>query len=335
MSATAVQPDLAAAARPARPKQGWLFGPWVDLLFVANLLWPAVFLLELSGGLDMQSGVKFWQVYFVTMPHRWITLALVFLDRNRFNQRPVAFTAIALVVLALCVGVRVSTGALTCLLAVDYVWNAWHFAAQHHGIFRIYGRMSEPSRQGGLRLEKVAMRLFLCYVPVRVAGWSWSYPQLETWFLRIDYLMVLIPAVLIARELWVARREALGRIVYLVSVCAIYLALMWATHTRRANLVLMLATASALFHATEYLAVVTWAVRRGQDKNSFAGAMAYLAPRWGLSLAAFAVVLGLAGWMADQHVMQAWLLVNVVVAFLHYTYDGMIWKVRRKASYVN
>jgi hypothetical protein len=27
-----------------------------------------------------------------------------------------------------------------------------------------------------------------------------------------------------------------------------------------------------------------------------------------------------------------WLLVNVIVAFLHYTYDGMIWKSRRPAG---
>ena len=122
--------------------QGWLFGPWTDLLFVANIAWPAIILLMVWGGLDMHLRVSFWQIYFVTTPHRWITLAVVFCDRDRFRERSPAFMGVAVAIAAICLGVCASTGTLTCLLAIDYAWNAWHFAAQHHGIFRIYGRVA-------------------------------------------------------------------------------------------------------------------------------------------------------------------------------------------------
>ncbi len=37
-----------------------------------------------------------------------------------------------------------------------------------------------------------------------------------------------------------------------------------------------------------------------------------------------------AGWLLDQRYVDIWLTANVVVAFLHYAYDGMIW--RRRAG---
>ena len=54
-----------------------------------------------------------------------------------------------------------------------------------------------------------------------------------------------------------------GRIVYLASVCGLYLTLLWAVHERRLGLVLALATASAVFHAVEYLVDLTMQTELG------------------------------------------------------------------------
>jgi hypothetical protein len=100
-------------------------------------------------------------------------------------------------------------------------------------------------------------------------------------------------------------------------------------HFNRPALVLSLATASAAFHASEYLALVAWAVRgRHATMPGQLGVLGYLAPRWGVALAIFVLILGAAGWLLDQHLMRIWLLVNVIVAFLHYAYDGLIWRRR-------
>jgi hypothetical protein len=150
--------------------QAWLVGPWFDLIFIANLAWPFVLLAQVGESFSGHAGLQFWQLYYVTTPHRWITLALVFADRERFHQRKLVFVALAAVVAVACLAVRVSTGALTCLLAIDYVWNAWHFASQHHGIYRIYGRLGEAVPPTGLALEKWSMRVFLLYVILRVVS---------------------------------------------------------------------------------------------------------------------------------------------------------------------
>lgn len=334
MATTSVESDGQTRVLPLSAS-GWLVGPWFDFFFLANAFWPLLLLLMLAGGFDARAGVEFWQMYFVTTPHRWITLSLVFLDAERFRERRVAYIGVFAGTVALCLAVRGWTGRLTCLLAVDYIWNAWHFAAQHHGIYRIYGRMAQPNRTAGLVLEKVLMRLFLLYVILRVAGGTWSNAPLEFWLERIDWAILIIPVSLLLHELSATGGTSAGRLVYFCSVSGLYLAMLWAAHTHRPGLVLMLATASALFHAIEYLSIVGWQVqRRAAAQTSLKPAaarslFAQLAPDWGLTLASFMVILGLAGWMADRHLVEFWLTLNVIAAFLHYAYDGMIWKNRR------
>lgn len=334
MSAAAVSLEVPPATPRQAVPRGWLVGPAFDALFLANLAWPLILLVQLVGGFDAQDGLHFWQLYFITTPHRWITLPLVFLDRDRFRERPAAFLGVGGAIVAVCLGVRFTTGALTCLLTIDYLWNAWHFAAQHHGVYRIYGRLSDPDRTAGLGWEKWLMRLFLLYVIVRVAGATWSYPDLERSFQTADWAVAAVPLWLVTADLLRYRREGTGRVLYGASVCSLYLVLLWAAHTQRPGLVLMLATASALFHAIEYLALVGWAVqRRHGGRPSERNLLARVVPQWGLALAAFVVILGLGGWLLDQHLLEFWLTINVVVAFMHYAYDGMIWKHRRPGSY--
>jgi hypothetical protein len=322
-----------AAPRPAAlsapPARGWLVGPWFDLFFVANLSWPLLALGFLGDGFAGQSGLQFWQLYYITTPHRWVTLLLVFADRDRFRQRPRAFLAVAAAVVVACLGVRLTTGALTCLLAVDYVWNAWHFAAQHHGIYRVYGRLGGVAPTPGAVVEKWVMRLFLLYVILRVA--VTTRPDAPEFLRTADWAAAAAPAWLVLRALLGAGTGGAGGRAYLVSVIALYLSLLWAVHAHRPRLVLALATASALFHAVEYLALVSWSVnRRHAEAGDRMGLLGYLAPRWGVTLAVFLLVLGAGGWMMDQELVETWLFVNVVVAFLHYAYDGMIW--RRRGS---
>lgn len=97
-------------------------------------------------------------------------------------------------------------------------------------------------------------------------------------------------------------------------------------------MVLALATASALFHALEYLTVVGWSVRQRYERNGARlGLLSWLAPRWALALGLFVLILGAAGWLMDQRLLETWLTINVVIAFLHYAYDGIIWRQPRTA----
>src|SRR5262249_57489311 len=136
--------------RAGAGRGGWVGWPAFDLLFLANLAWP----LALLPGFVSAEGrphTEFWQLYFLTTPHRWITLVLVALDPDRRGGRTWLFAGIAVLAAALVLSVRLATGAFLCLLLVDYLWNGWHFAAQHYGVLRIYDRTAGG---GWPRLER-------------------------------------------------------------------------------------------------------------------------------------------------------------------------------------
>lgn len=323
--------SLATTGPPGRL---WLLGPWLDTLFIANVAWPLLLLLQLGEGFSGREGVQFWQIYFLTTPHRWITLALVFLDREQFARRRATFLIIAATAILVCVSIRITTGALTCLLTIDYLWNAWHFASQHHGIYRIYtrrmpaGSLSASPTTLWLIVEKWTMRLFLLYIILRVAAAIWPYPQLERILQTTDWAVLAVPAWLLVRE---AVRAAFnpGAMIYLASVSVLFTALLAAVHFNQPAMVLSLTTASAVFHATEYLALVTWAAKGKQAAPvDRVGVLGYFLPRWGLTLGIFILVLGSSAWLLQRHLLQTWLLLNVIVAFLHYAYDGLIWRRR-------
>lgn len=107
----------------------------------------------------------------------------------------------------------------------------------------------------------------------------------------------------------------------------LYVGLLAAVHFRQPALVLLLATASALFHAIEYLTLVGWSARqRASRAGESLGLLGWLVPRWTAALAVYLLLLGSLGFWLDRHWLEAWLTVNVIVAFLHYSYDALIWR---------
>lgn len=332
MSRTLPKPELTGPAS-ASPRQSlFLLGPWFDLLFIANLYWPVLLLADVFGGEAWHGGLLFWQVYFVTAPHRWITLFLVGCDRRKTAGREWTFVAVTSGIVGGCLALQLGTNSLLCLGAIDYIWNAWHFASQHHGIHRIYERRENfnvSRRWAGIR--KLLFRTFLLYVIARVAGLGWHIGELNwTWELRrADPYMACLPvALLFGNWRYRDRRAPSMSQVYFSSVMLLFLSMLAAAHFEQRQLVLQLALASAVFHSVEYFAIVSWASssRSNCERVDVIGAMAR---NWALFVSFFILFLGVTNYVLAVGYEHIWILLNLIVAFLHYAYDGMIWKSQR------
>lgn len=325
-------PTESSAQRPTADDPRWLVSPWFDLLFFANVAWVAA-LLPFYLSDDGEPHVRFWQVYFLTTPHRWITLALVATDPDRRAGRSWLFIALAVAAAAVVGGAWAFSGAFVCLAMVDYVWNCWHFGAQHGGILRMYSRRVGHQRP---RLETLAMRTLVVYTSLRLAGWTTGWT--EVWptagsALRIVDLLALLPAgILLALE-WSHRPMArAGKISYLTSVTMLYALLLLAVRDGRFGwLILSLTTAAAAFHAIEYLAVVSYYARRRRDQGTPA-LFQTLARQWLSVIFAFVFAMGIVAMAAESRYREFWFGLNLWAAFLHYAYDGLIWKLRRAAT---
>ncbi len=310
---------------------GWIVSPAFDLLFLANLSWLLLLIPDLTGPTGI-APVTFWQIYFLTMPHRWITLFLVLADPDRREGRGKLLFGLALTAGLVVLTVHFWTGTFLCLALIDYIWNAWHFAAQHYGVLRMYTRKVGG---GWAFLEKYGLRLFVFYAIALTAGWTTGWLEAHTaWrepIMAAGYSILAIPATLLLTSgFWDRRR--LGKTAYLTSVCLLYSLLLIGIQENHRVLVIALTTAASLFHAVEYLAVVShYAIRRRTMGSK--GAFQSMARNWVRILAVYLICLGLFGASIELGAMPDWWAgLNLAMAFVHYTFDGMIWKLRRPAT---
>jgi hypothetical protein len=306
----------------------WIISPGFDLLFFSNLWW-LVLLLPPTLWAEGAAPLEFWQVYFLTTPHRWITLLLVGADADRRQGRTWLFVLIAIVAGVCVLGVRFGTGAFTCLALVDFVWNAWHFGSQHGGIVRIYARKTGGGRP---RLEINVLRLFVVYVSLRLAGWTtgWTeeFPTGAAVIRGVDLVVFSLPVFLFVLDGFRRPTQRLGKLFYLASVTALYGGLLFSVRDGHHAFVAVLALASAAYHAVEYMAIVTYYAWR-RCEHGDASPFRSMARYWWQVLAAFVLVLGIMSDYADRKLYELWYGLNLWAAFLHYSYDGMIWKLRR------
>jgi hypothetical protein len=347
MSTVLDSPQTTAPPRPSapaarKPVSGWLVSPLFDLLFMANLGWPALVFLAWRDLPWISQPLGFLQVYFLSTPHRWITLMLVFGDRDRFAREPLKFAGIGLALIGLGFGLVILgqswpgiENPLMLLMMLDYVWNAWHFASQHAGISRIYGRMSSPNLSDrAAAFEKMAIRTLVLWVFFRLALFLVSTREIaaaapvRSWMPIlnwIDPIALIAPLVLLGREIVAYRPNHLGRLAYMGSVIVLYGAQLAAIHFAQQPLMNALFLAGAVFHAVEYLAICNWSVRKKST-----GLWRYQLSRTAFGVLIFMAVLGIANWLIDRQSGYTWAMITLLVSLLHYGYDGMIWKSRPK-----
>ena len=308
----------------------WIVSAPFDLLFLANLAWPILLLPGFSS--SNETVIDFWQVYYLTLPHRWITLFLVSIDRDRRGQQGKWLFSIALFIACVVGGAYFGSGAFLCLGIVDYVWNGWHFASQHAGVLRIYSRKTGG---GNAWLERWGMRGFIFYVIVRTAGGLLWTQDLSTSSRAmnslIDFGILAIPIGLILSNLTDVSRSRLPKLAYLASVMCLYVGYLMASHFEASRWILCLATSASLFHAVEYLAIVSHYAQRREHVGS-SGLMKHVASQWMLYFCIFLLSMGSLGWWMSspsRPYETAWQGLNLWAAFTHYAFDGIIWKLRR------
>src|SRR5262249_20969571 len=154
------------------------------------------------------------------------------------------------------------------------------------------GRLANPADKSSGMFEKVVLRTFCVYVIARMAAapvmpldrnqWLGWIDAIVPALMYIDYAMLALPVILLEREFPQLSRAAAGPFVYLSSVCLLYTSILVSVHIEQkfgpiqAGLLLSL----AIFHSTEYLAIVTWSVKKRHAKSK-EGFFAYVVPRWG------------------------------------------------------
>lgn len=148
----------------------------------------------------------------------------------------------------------------------------------------------------------------------------------------LDYVILILPILLVGLELVDRPWERRGKVAYLVSVVSMYVVLLFAIRSGNHYLVIAMSAASAAFHAVEYMAIVTFYAWRRQETGSEAGPFRKMTRHWLRILAVYMITLGIIAQYSDRNLKEFYMGINLWAAFLHYAYDGMIWKLRRPGT---
>lgn len=313
-----------ASETSRKPAGLWIFDARTDLLYVANLYWPLLLIPSLVVT-DRQGPLDFLQTYFLSTPHRWITLFLVLADSSRRGKNTLKMVWLA-VAMAIGIGiVHGRFGYLICLLWLDFVWNAWHFAAQHAGVLAIYARKSGHVLPNAV---KWSMRLTLTTVIVMVPMDNYMSSDLGKSFALMAAGGMLAMSFLYLQS---RVRHSIPANCYFLSVFGLYGGIfccgMASLHTASNALFF----GASLFHAVEYLAVVSRYVISKESAGAFITGLPRTLP-WNFRLGGYLLGCGSALMYIQSNWPELSAAVNLWAAFLHYAFDGWIWKLRDPAT---
>jgi hypothetical protein len=311
-------------------KSLWIHGPATDLVFFG---WGWLAALGAFAGVDRARwGLLFAVVLFFNFLHRHLTFPLVYGDPEQFRERKRVYVALPFLLAGLTVWAWFFRRPVyTALVAVAVLWTIFHTIMQKVGLLRIYGRKAGT---GSAAVDRTFVWSWFAAVVLHLgsrpevraqaaaaspAG-RWLRTAFESAPALLPSLTVAALAVALgATALLLRGRFSVPRVLYALSLLALYAGLEW-------DLIAGYA-AFSFSHAIEYLAFAS--VYAGRKHAEGSSLLARAAQRPVFALAGFVVVVG-GGFLLLRQSAPAALHVYIVsTGFLHFLYDGWIWKVRR------
>ena len=321
--------------RTSSPTTPWLLGPKADVLFIANATWPIFAALLWLNQRVMHTGFDLYLMYVIGTPHRWLTPPLVALDKERLAARWPTLLFVGAATVAAFFAIWFKTRDVQLLIMLAYLWNLWHVVAQHAGVVRIYAIAGQPEKRTSGAAEKYLLRIFMLYAFLRVGSLGIDFQNampLIAWIGRFsidkgvyDVPFLFVPAYIFIREARAFDRRLMGKYIHLTSVLGNFIAMIAFCHYRMQAWALAVATANALFHATEYFGIVTWSINRRADAGR-AWFLPALMTHWTATLLIFLYAVAALSFLLVVRWPYVWMMTNTLVACLHYAYDGVLWK---------
>lgn len=312
-------------------KSNWVITPTIDLSCI-SLGWLAFFIAPYYFSAHAETFRFIAVTSFVA--HRYFTFPLVYLDRTEFQRRRYTYLltpALCLLFVALCYYFRIDEPEM---FAFWYLFNYFHFVRQKYGILRIY---SGKGQWGHKRLDAWVSYLW------GFAGFSYMFAyQSDVEGRVMHYLRTLfgtpIPEIgaqfiyVVAITLSIAwiiyeRRNQQGlnvpKILFFLSIAFMY------------GVVPILSTdalfiATSFSHAAEYIALVGLSVQnKAKQKTLDSPILTRAANHIGLYIVGFIIVTSGLLYGLKWVSLPLFLVFTYGTSFMHFIYDGMIWKLRR------
>ncbi|MCI0454646.1 MAG: hypothetical protein L0Y68_06595 [Candidatus Dadabacteria bacterium] len=314
-------------------QKSWIKNPAADLSFF-DFGWILV-LLPLVIFKDHLS-IIILSVLIVSYIHRHYTFALVYGDKEEFQKRKQIYIFLPIIA-ALATILSLYFDAFKVLLVAAVLWNMYHTITQKYGIARIYSRKAgygEAWIDKGLIYSWFAF-LFFALVErekdvisqyqagsalLNYIGDNLSYFTLAShFFLAIAIVFTLLFAY---QEFKNRHQINIPKILFVISILLLYSIFFYS--------LIVGYIVFAFSHALEYIAFVNIFVNSKYKRKPDSTSVVALASRkqWIYSslFSLGIVAICLVGIKLNENAFEIYIVGS---SFLHFIYDGLIWKVRR------
>jgi len=316
-----------------KPKQ-WIQNPLSDLLFY-SLGWIVVLIALILFPIHWAAIILI--VLLFNYVHRHYTFALVYGEQYEFNKHrrtyvmlPIAATVIT--------AVSVLTNLFYLLLTASVVWTMYHVIAQKYGITRIYSRKAGYGSGGidkGMIYSWFAfIFLYSAYTGkkslVNYDAGKVLLSYLAPYMYIINYLIgfALIVAVYFTlRYLYIEYlnrdKISIPKNIYVISIIALFLTFLYSLEVGY--------IVFGFSHALEYIAFVNFFVAAKYSKPNIPknSLLSKASKKLWLYSGIFTIAIVVFSLIGRGLNEDAFLIYIIGSSFLHFIYDGMIWKVRR------
>ena len=321
---------MSTATKPSNP---WIRNPTSDLIFF-SFGWILIFLLLL---LFKQHMTLLILIVLITIyVHRHYTFALVYGQKEEFekNKRTYIFLPILAVLVTFTF---LYLNIFTVLVTISVVWTMYHSVAQKFGITRIYSRKAGygiPWIEKGIIYSWFIYLFFAITVKEQgtlvgyqagnfVMGYVGDYmPYIQKASYVFLAVAIIFTLIYIYEEFKNRHRISIAKNIFVFSILLLYAIFVY-------SLVLGYIV-FAFSHAIEYIAFVNIFVSSKYSRNKESQSYFAKASRkpWVYSslFSLGIIALCLIGRKLDISAFEIYIVGS---SFLHYIYDGMIWKVRK------
>ena len=337
----------------APTRQSWIINLPCDMLFLIGIPLFSLGALLMASNYYSSADIAWFVLAFFAVGHHLPGFMRAYGERELFALHKAQFL-IAPVVIAAFVGWSVYNGHLGFFIFLA-LWDMWHFFMQHYGLMRIYEIKQHKPFNLSSRLDWLLIAVWYGYIIIASPHYlinflerchhygfglyTWIKPEqvfaLREWML---YAALALSILYVANAIWEHSRGI--PVVWLkLLISATTFPTVYYAYIALEDIILGYAIV-ALAHDIQYYAIV-WIYNNGVLKRSrelgasffrflFADGRFRLVLLYVLLILAYGSIEAIGRATGDYAIYDVVKVLIATSAFMHYYYDGFIWKVRKK-----
>ena len=333
--------------------QGWIISRQWDFLFFIGTPLLSLAVLLFAANYFTSADIALFVLAFFAVGHHLPGLMRAYGERELFSRYKARFI-VAPLVIASFVSWSVFNGHLGFFIFLA-LWDMWHFFMQHYGFMRIYEFKRRRPSQLSARLDWWLTAVWFGYVIAASPHYLINFLErchrygfgLYTW-IKPEYVFSLRDAMLFLAlalsvvyvgNMIVERRRGAPIVWPKLAISATTFATVYYAYIILEDVILGYAI-TALAHDIQYFAIV-WiynhgVLKRSRDLGRSFFRFLFADGRLRIVLFYLLLILAYGGIEALARATQNFLIYDIVKvliatsAFMHYYYDGFMWKVRKK-----